>query len=151
MLVAIRRGIGLATATAALFAAGASPSIAGDEEALFGKKYHSVSVTKDGQPKPLVKETKLRVQFFHAEEEDELAWHAGCNRFGYAVIVLDELLDTDYGSSTEIGCPGDLARQDIFFAHFFKRDPAWSASGRNLTLSTERVTIDLRRRPTVPE
>jgi heat shock protein HslJ len=136
---------GVLGAAVALLGA-ASPASAGDEEALFGKRYHSVSITKDGAPKALVEGTKLRVQFSHGDDHDSILWRAGCNFFGRQIIVTEETIDTRGGSSTEMGCPNELQRQDEFFAHFFRQDPAWNASGRELTLSTDRVTIELRRR-----
>ena len=149
MVMRLRQALRLAApalVAGAVLTAAAPIALAGDEEALFGPRYHSVSVTKDGEPKSLVADTKLRVEFFRNVERDELAWHAGCNRFGYRIIVSQSEIDTRYGASTEIGCPRDLANQDDFFARFFKQDPAWSAEGRYLTLSTERVTVELRRR-----
>jgi len=125
----------------------ASPALAGDEEALFGKKYHSVSVTKDGEPKPLVKGTHLWVDFRHNDENDGVAWRAGCNYYGAPIELADNILDTGQIVGTEMACIGDgLMRQDRSFVRFFRRDPAWSASGRDLTLNTNRVTIELRRR-----
>ena len=131
----------------ALFGASA-PALAGDEEALFGKKYHSDSVTKDGEPRPLVKGTRLWVRFNRTEDRTSVGWRAGCNYWGARLEVLDDLLDVKGRSlvSTDMGCPSQAhQRQDEFFARFFRKDPSWDATGDDLTLATERVTIELSR------
>ena len=125
-----------------------SPASAGDEEALFGKKrYHSVSVTKDGQPFGLVRGTKLRVGFGRGQS-DSVSWDAGCNAYGAKIRVEEDVIDVREIVSTLVGCRRRLMRQDAMFGRFFESDPAWSASGRELTLSNERMTIELRRRAT---
>jgi heat shock protein HslJ len=144
---AIRWAIGVILAATAFAGAGAGTAVAGDEEALFGPRYHSVSVTKDGDPKPLVKGTKLWVKFTHGDFQDSVTWRAGCNFFGAPVKVNEETLNVRRIGSTDMACIGDgRMRQDNFFAHFFHQDPAWDAEGRDLTLSTERVSIELRRK-----
>ena len=125
-----------------------SPASAGDEEALFGKKrYHSVSVTKDGQPFALVRGTKLRVGFGRGDPHS-MGWIAGCNAFGAEFAIEEDVLDVTTTYYTLMGCTRKLLRQDALFQRFFESDPAWSASGRELTLSNERMTIELRRRAT---
>ena len=127
----------------------APTALAGDEEALFGKKYHSASVTKDGEPKPLVKGTHLWVQFHHNDDHDGVAWRAGCNYYGARMTIAEDVIDVKRKTiiSTDMACIGDhYRRQDDFFARFFAKDPAWSAEGSDLTLSTERITIELHRR-----
>lgn len=128
---------------------GAPVAAAGDEAALFGKKYHSVSVTKDGKPKPLVEGTHLWVKFRQGGERASVAWRAGCNFYGARLEIEEDVLDVKRGSmvSTDMGCIGDrYRRQDDFFAGFFAKDPSWSATGDDLTLATERVTIELSRK-----
>ena len=121
---------------------------AGDEAALFGKKYHSVSVTKDGKPKPLVEGTHLWVKFRQDGERTSVGWRAGCNFYGARLEIEDDVLDVKRRSmiSTDMGCSSDRHRQDDFFARFFAQDPSWIASGDDLTLATERVTIELSRK-----
>ncbi len=146
-MVRLKTKFGMVAVAALAASAGALPvAHAGDEEALFGPRYHSVSITKDGQPRDLVKGTKLRVKFFHADDHDGVRWHSGCNYFGARIKVTNRRIETGDIAGTEIGCAPEEQRQDDFFARFFKRDPAWSAKGRHLTLSTERVVIELRRR-----
>lgn len=140
------RGSGLAAVVAFAVLAAALPAAhAGEEEALFGSRYHSVSVTKDGQTRELVEGTKLRVKFFHDGERDGVRWHSGCNYFGARIEVTSKRIKTDDIIGTEIGC--EEQRQDAFFARFFSQDPRYVASGRRLTLSTDRVVVELRRRP----
>jgi heat shock protein HslJ len=143
-----KRSKAIVLVLAVAFLIAASPARAGDDEALFGKRYHSVSVTKDGEPLALVEGTKLRVGFIRGKV-DSASWHAGCNAYGAHIAIVKDVIDVDPKSmiSTAMECFGDgLARQDNFFAHFFKGDPTWSASGRDLTLGTERVTVELRKR-----
>ncbi|HYH60435.1 MAG TPA: META domain-containing protein [Solirubrobacterales bacterium] len=127
----------------------APAALAGDEDALFGapkaKRYHSVSVTKDGNPQELVKGTKLRIGFSR-KQGDHAYWYSGCNSFQAEIEVDDSVITIDEVDQTLRGCKGALSGQDAFFAEFFESDPSWRASGRNLTLSNERVTIELRRR-----
>jgi heat shock protein HslJ len=144
---AIRWAIGVIFAATAFAGVGAGTALAGEEEALFGPRYHSVSVTKDGQPKPLVEGTKLWVKFTHGDFQDSVTWRAGCNFFGAPVRVNEETLNVRRIGSTDMACIGDgRMRQDRFFANFFGSDPAWTAAGRRATLSNDRVVIELRRR-----
>ena len=144
---AIRCAIGVILAGTAFVGVAATAGAAGDSDALFGPRYHSVSVTKDGEPKPLVEGTKLRVKFTHGDFQDSVTWRAGCNYFGAPVDVEEETLNVRRIGGTAMACIGDgLMRQDDFFVHFFHQDPAWDAEGRDLTLSTDRVTIEFRRR-----
>lgn len=135
------------TAVLALVLAGsASVASAGSEEDLFGPRYHSVSVTKDGQPKALVEGTKLRIRFARHGNREDADWHSGCNFFAARIEVGEETIDFGPIVSTDISCDTSSERQDRFFARFFASDPSWTASGREATLANERVVIELRRR-----
>lgn len=119
---------------------------AGDGEALFGPKYRSVSVEKNGEPRELVDGTRLQVKFAHEDGGDVVRWSSGCNLFGAQIEVSEAAIDTGEITSTDMACQNALGRQDNFFARFFAGDPSYSAEGRRLTLSTDRVEIELRRR-----
>ncbi len=140
---------GIAGAVAVLLCT-APVAAGGDEEALFGKRYHSVSVTKDGQPFGLVRGTKLRIGFSRHRGSDWAGWDSGCNAFGAEITLEEDVIDFEPPYQTLMGCTRRLLRQDAFFDRFFASDPAWTASGRELTLWNERVTVELRRRVTLP-
>ena len=114
---------------------------------LFGRPYRSKSVMKDGKLRDLVEGTRLKVKFDRDEENDAVIWSSGCNDFADTIVLTDEQVRTDDPpDQTLVECRRRLLRQDEFFANFFKRDPAYVTQGNGLILSTERVTIKLRRK-----
>ncbi len=133
-----------------LLASATSSALAGSEEDLFGPRYHSVSVTKDGKPRSLVEGTKLRVEFTRGGRSDEARWDSGCNFFGSQIEVGETAIDFGPIVSTAIGCETAFMRQDRFFARFFASDPEWTAEGRFATLSNARIEIELKRRVRPP-
>ena len=138
---------GLAAVAACAFTSAVAPvTHAGDESKLFGPAYFATSITKEGEARELVEDTRLRVKFKRDEERDAVTWSAGCNYFGARIVLGDAHIDTRQIIGTQIGCRRALARQDDWIAKFFRSDPGWTAEGRRLTLSTERVEIELRRK-----
>ncbi|MDQ3759483.1 MAG: META domain-containing protein, partial [Actinomycetota bacterium] len=134
---------GLAVVAAWAFTSAVAPvTHGGDESKLFGPAYFATSITKDGEARELVEDTRLRVKFNRDEERDAVTWSAGCNYFGARIVLADAHIDTRQISGTQIGCRRALARQDDWIARFFASDPAYSTEGRRLTLSNERIVIE---------
>ena len=49
---------------------------------LWGRTFISAAVTEDGEPRPLVPDTRIRVTFEQRDGQRVAGWHAGCNHFG---------------------------------------------------------------------
>jgi len=61
-------------------------------EDLWGRTYVSVSVTEDGEPRPLAPGTRIEVTFEEREDEGVVRWKAGCNIHGASVEITPESL-----------------------------------------------------------
>lgn len=112
-------------------------------EDLRGRTFVSTSVTEGDQPRQLVADSVVRVEF---TEDGRLISDAGCNT-GQGAAQLDDgrLVVEDYGT-TEMGCPSGLNEQDAWFADFIGAEPSWRLSGDDLTLSTEETRITMQDR-----
>lgn len=67
--------------------------------------------------------------------------YAGCNHFGGAYSLSDDLLVVTDVSSTEMGCDPALSAQDDFFFGFVTSHPRWTIDGNALTLAGEAVSL----------
>ncbi len=120
-----------------------------------GKTYLSTAVTEDGNPKQLVANTRLRLEFAEVpnlndegpREYDVLRVHAGCNRLGAAVaageLLADGRLSIDGFGSTAKGCKPPLRAQDEWLTTFLVGKPSWHLDGDHLTLTSAGTTITL--------
>jgi heat shock protein HslJ len=75
---------------------------------LDGRTFLSSSVVEDGEERPLVPGTEIRLSF----TEGQLSAQAGCNIFGASYRVESGTLVADGGSMTEMGCDEDRSAQD---------------------------------------
>ncbi len=120
-----------------------------------GKTYLSTAVTEDGNPKQLVSNSRIRLEFAEVpnlNEEgprvyDVLRVHAGCNRMGAAVaagaLLADGRLWIDGVGSTAKGCRPPLQAQDEWLTKFLVSRPSWHLNGDQLTLTSAGTTIAL--------
>lgn len=92
---------------------------------LMDRSFVSRKVTKDGEPRPLVPGTRIKLTFEERKEEDVARWKAGCNIQGAAVVIKARRLLIGSASGTQVGCKDELHEQDAWLRRFFKRDPFW--------------------------
>jgi heat shock protein HslJ len=116
-------------------------------EDLWGRTFVSAAVTEDGEPRPLVPDTRIRVTFEQGDGRRVAGWHAGCNHFGADVRIAADNLRLGTIGGTEIGCSDALQQQDVWLAEFFGSDPEWSLSGDRFTLSSDATVIELKEAP----
>jgi heat shock protein HslJ len=110
---------------------------------LWGREFTSTAVTEDGEPRPLVRGTRISLGFKRYGGRHGMAWEAGCNGAGADVqITADKLLVVQI-SSTAIGCPAELQTQDEWLGEFFSSDPSWRLSDSTLTLTSGETVIEL--------
>jgi heat shock protein HslJ len=103
----------------------------------------SVSVTENGEPRPLVAGTRIELTFEARDEDGSLALRAGCNILGAGLRITPSRLVVDAVGGTEMGCADELHRQDRWVASFFGSDPAWRLDGDRLTLTSDATVIEL--------
>lgn len=111
-----------------------------DPEDLWGRAFVSTEVTKDGEHRPLLLDTRIEVTF---ERRGVLGFQAGCNLHGADLEIRSERLVVGQIESTAIGCPGGLEEQDRWLASVFDSDPRWELRGDRLILSADRSVIEL--------
>lgn len=109
-------------------------------EDLRGRTFTSTAVTEDGEPRPLVAGTRIRLTF---DEKRGLGWRAGCNHFGAKARITADTLLVGQVVGTEIGCPDDLQEQDEWVIDFFDSDPIWRLSDERLVLTSDGSVIEL--------
>jgi heat shock protein HslJ len=120
-----------------------------------GKTYLSTAVTEDGNPKQLVSNTRIRLEFAEVPNRNEegprvydvLRAYAGCNRLGAAVAAGDLLADGTlwiggFGGTAK-GCRPPLLAQDEWLTTFLMSKPSWHLNGDQLTLTSAGTTITL--------
>jgi heat shock protein HslJ len=121
----------------------------GDDEAqqtpgdLWGRTFVSTAVTEDGEPRPLVPDTRIEVTFEEREDQGVVGWQAGCNTFGSDVEITADSVVVGVIAGTEIGCADELHAQDEWLAGFFGPDPRWQLSDDRLMLRSGETTIEL--------
>jgi heat shock protein HslJ len=120
-----------------------------------GKTYLSTAVTEDGNPKQLVSNTRIRLEFAEQPNPNEegprvydvLRAYAGCNMIGAAAaageLLVDGRLWIDGVDRTQMGCEPPLHAQDEWLAKFLGSKPSWQLNGDQLTLTSAGTTITL--------
>jgi heat shock protein HslJ len=110
------------------------------------RTFYSTSVTEESRPRALAPDTRVELQFF---PDGRLAARAGCNHLGGNGRIEDGRLVLGDLSMTDMACDPDRMDQDTWLAAFLGARPAWTLSGDDLTLATDRATIVLRDRRAV--
>ena len=125
----------------------------------WGLTFVATGITRGGNPVDLVGNTELKVRFQAAIDRPGLSdtrqgvsWRAGCNYGGAkATISGRQLILTSQVTTTDIGCPPPLARQDQWLSNFFSGDPGLRLEGDRLTLEAGGAVIRLVRHQKTPE
>jgi heat shock protein HslJ len=110
---------------------------------LWGLRFTSTAVTEDGEPRPLVRNTRISVGFERDVGRDRMGWQAGCNGAGAKVRVTADELHIRHITSTLIGCSAGLQQQDEWLSEFFRSNPSWRLSDGRLTLTSGGTLIEL--------
>lgn len=111
------------------------------EPTVWGYTYHSTSITENGEPKPLVRGTRITLTFNAAERR--LAAHAGCNSLAFDIKPHPRTLDAHSPISTLIGCSAALENQDRWLTEFLLLRPRLTISRTGIVLSDGRTRIEL--------
>lgn len=106
---------------------------------LDGREFLSQSVTEDGQDRPLVDGTQIRLSF----ENGEVRANAGCNHlFAEGELDGDHLVVQGMGG-TEMGCDPELHDQDEWLIDLLSSEPTVSLDGDTLTITGDATVIEL--------
>jgi heat shock protein HslJ len=109
-------------------------------DALVGRVFLSESVSEDGQARPLVDGTQIRISF---EDEGQLGMEAGCNHlFGNVEVTADQLVVDGLGG-TAMGCDQPRMDQDTWLVGLMDADPGYSLDGDRLRLESGSTVIEL--------
>jgi heat shock protein HslJ len=141
--------VGLALiVTACASEAGASGGEAGAIEtgtggSLVGKSYLSLTVTEDGEARPLVADSRIRLDF---RDDGVLMANAGCNRLGGYISTDGGRLSMDGMGGTEIGCGPAMQAQEVWLERLLLDDPTWKLEGDLLTITRGSTTVVLQDR-----
>lgn len=106
-----------------------TPADGGD--ALWGRVFLSTSVTEDGQPRPLVEGTQIRISF---TEDHRLVATTGCNTMGGAAEVDGDRLVVSDLATTEMGCDPPRHEQDEWLGNFLSARPRFQLDDADLNL-----------------
>lgn len=108
---------------------------------LRGRTFLSTGVMENGQVKPLVAGTRIRLSF--GEEGRRIGANAGCNHMGGDARVEDGRLVTGDMAMTAMGCDGGRSEQDDWLAKFLADRPTIRLSGTELVLANNATEIRL--------
>ena len=99
----------------------------------WGRTFLSTGVTEDGNPRPLVEGTQIRLTF--DEDKSGFGAHAGCNSMGGTARVEDGHLLVGDLATTEMGCDEPRHAQDEWLARFLGGRPALTLNGPDMVLA----------------
>jgi heat shock protein HslJ len=119
--------------------AGADPG-SGDP---WGRDFLSTAVTEQGQARPLVTGTRIRLSF---TDDGRLAASAGCNSMSGPAEVRDGRLIVADLATTEMGCDAERHTQDQWLAEFLGSRPRFDLVEHELTLTGESAEVRLQDR-----
>jgi heat shock protein HslJ len=115
----------------------------GDESSeagnLWGRTFLSTTATENGEPRPLVPGTQLRLTF----QNGQVRAHAGCNHMTGPASLDGGRLGVGALTSTLMSCGDALDEQDRWLARFLSANPTWRLDGDDLILSTGDTEIRL--------
>jgi len=127
----------LAVATSTLAACGQAPDEARSNGTVadepWGRAFLSTGVTEDGNPRPLVEGTQIRLHF--NEDGSGFGASAGCNSMGGTARIEDGQLVVGDLATTEMGCDEARHAQDEWLADFLTGRPAMTLTGPDMVLS----------------
>jgi heat shock protein HslJ len=108
---------------------------------LRGRTFLSTAVTENGQVKPLVPGTRIRLSF--GEEGRRIGANAGCNHIGGDARVENGRLVAGDMAMTAMGCDGGRSEQDDWLVKFLTGTPTVRISGAELVLANNTTEIRL--------
>jgi heat shock protein HslJ len=117
-------------------------SASGDEPAgaLADREFLSTAVTEDGQPRPLLDGTQVRLRF----HDGRLTADAGCNTMDGDVEIEPDRLVLDQLAVTEMACdPAEHHAQDEWLAGVLAAGPAYTVDGDALRIESGTTVIEL--------
>jgi heat shock protein HslJ len=106
---------------------------------LWGRTFLSTTITENGQDRPLVPGTRLRLTFL----DGDVRAHAGCNHLTARASVDGERLIVEDFATTRMACDAPREEQDAWLAGFLGAGPRWRLDGDDLVLSTGETEIRL--------
>lgn len=107
---------------------------------LTGRVFLSSAVTEDGQPRPLVEGTQIRIEF---SEDGRVIANAGCNTMtGEATVDGDRLMAGQL-ATTEMGCDPPRHEQDSWLSDLFAANPTYELDGDQLRLTSGATVLEL--------
>ena len=107
----------------------------------WGRTFLSTGVTEDGNPRPLVDGTQIRLNF--NEDRQGFGAQAGCNSMGGSARIEDGHLVVGDLATTEMGCDEARHAQDQWLAEFLAGRPAITLTGPDMVLSSGGTEIRL--------
>ena len=110
---------------------------------LIGKAYLSLTVTEDGEVRPLVPDTRIRLDF---KDDGVLSANAGCNWLGGYVSTNGGTLSIDGIGGTEMSCGPAGDAQDKWLERLLLDKPIWKLEGDLLTITRDSTTVVLQDR-----
>jgi heat shock protein HslJ len=113
-------------------------------EDLWGRTFVSVAVTEDGEPRPLIPGTRIKLTFEQREDEGIIGWEAGCNLHGARVDITPQRLHLRQMAGTDMGCTDELHEQDQWLGALFNSDPHWELREDRLMLTFGGTSIELK-------
>ncbi len=134
------------TAALALVAILASAGCAAAAATSLGEReFLSVNVTDGGAARPLVPDTRIRLNF----SGTNLGASAGCNSIGGTYRIDGGRLVFEGGGMTEMGCDQARHDQDDWLVAFLASKPTVRLNGNDLALESGSVVLTLRDRTVV--
>lgn len=129
----------LALAVILLTSCGSVTGPADTSADLSGRTFLSTAVTSDGDARELVEGSRISLAF----ADGRLTAQAGCNTMSGDYRIEDEVLVVDALGMTRMGCPGDLAEQDIWLSDLLTSRPTLALHDDELVLTTPTETVTL--------
>ncbi len=106
---------------------------------LAGRTFISVAVTDDGEPRPLVADTDIRLNF----DGTNLGASAGCNQMGFTYNLDGDRIIASGGAMTEMGCDPARHAQDDWLSTFLGSGMTYQLTGHDLVLTSGTTVITL--------
>jgi heat shock protein HslJ len=103
------------------------------------REFLSTAVTEDGQPRPLVDGTQVRLQF----HDGRLTADAGCNTMDGQVEIEPDRLVLDQLAVTEMGCDPERHAQDEWLARVLAGGPGYTVDGAALRIESGTTVVEL--------
>lgn len=121
---------------------GGTPAAPADP-GLRGHTFVSTTVTENGQPRALVGQSRVSLNF---TDDGRLIAGVGCNTMAGPVRVDGGRIEVSEMGATAMGCEAPLHEQDSWLSEFLSGKPSWRRDGDNLVVSSANTEIVLQDR-----